>query len=631
MNHQSNTPRRGLRRLMGSALTVTVIAVVLVFNVLFSFVADRFMWQVDVGETRYNCNNYHVRREGLEFVGYKTDTNGNYVLDKTTNEKIPVYKDKSGNTYDSPYICNNEDHKLGSSSFTHLYTITDAFYDVVKNSVIPMVEKMNAERAENGEEPITINIKFCSERDKVYQADKLRMIQYTAMALQMEFPDAVKVEYMNIEKNPSQVQKYKATSSTNIYAHQIIFEFGTEFRVCSYDYFFLKNDSSSSDHWAYNGEQKIASLLMALTRAESPIAAFITNHGEQNENCRSFRALVERAGYDVMDIDLSKDEIPADCRLLICYDPQTDFVGLGNPAYVEGDESEIDKLDAFLDNAYSFMLFVDKDTPELPVLEEYLEEWGIVVARAENAEGDVDTLTVRDQTMKLDKDGYIPMAEYVTAGSGASITEDMRKVSYPAKVVFPNSTAILMSESYRTTHVVPDDTNEVTEAYTYGSYYRNGVTRYFHDVFKTGASASVEAFGKQYQVATEQARFNLMTISLESRSVKETNYLSTQEPSYVAVFGSTEFASDTILDSAAYGNADVLTATLRHMGREVMPADLEFKAFKVTTVNTNAYATATGKQVGDLGATGTTVLMTLVPIVACIVVGVCVNVKRKFR
>ncbi len=566
MNQESNMPRKGTRRVINAAITVSVIAAVLVFNILFSFVADRFMWQVDETVTRYTT------REGVS-----------------------------------------------------MYTATEEFLDVVRDYAIPMVEKMNTERAARGEDPITINVKFCTERDKVYEADKLRMIQYTALALQKEFPDAVKVEYLNIEKNPSQVQKYKATSSTSIYAHQIIFEFGTEFRVCSYDYFFLKNDTSSSEHWAYNGEQKIASLLLALTRAESPIAAFITNHGEQNENCKSFRNLVERAGFDVMDIDLAKDEIPENCRLLICYDPQTDFLGLGNSAFTEGDESEIDKLDKFLDKAYSFMLFVDKDTPELPVLEEYMEEWGVTVARAENAEGDLDTLVIRDQTMKLDKDGYIPMAEYVTTGGGASITSDMRNVSYPAKVVFPNSTAVVMSESYRTTHVVPDDTNEVTEPYTYGSYYRNGVSRYFHDVFKTGPSASAEAFGKQYQVATQQARFNLMTISIESRSVKETNYLSTQEPSYVAVFGSTEFASDTILDSAAYGNADVLTATLRHMGREVMPADLEFKAFKIYTVDTDAYIPSAGETVG------TTIVLTLLPIAACAIVGICINVKRKYR
>lgn len=564
MNNQSNMPRKGTRRVVGAAITVAVIAVVLVINVLFSFVADRFMWQVDSTVTKY-----------------------------TSRPEVSMY------------------------------TPTEEFLGVVRDYAIPMVQEMNAERIANGEEPITINVKFCTERDKVYAADKLRLVQYTALALQKEFPDAVKVEYLNIEKNPSQVQKYKATSSTNIYSHQIIFEFGTEYRVCSFDYFFLKNDAG--EQWAYNGEQKIASLLLALTRAESPIAGFITNHGEAMESCESLRNLVQRAGFDVVTIDLSKDEIPADCRLLISYDPQADFLGMGNPAFVEGDQSEIDKLDKFLDKAYSFMLFVDADTPELPVLEEYMEEWGITVGRAENAEGELDNLLIRDQTSKLDKDGYSPLAEYVTAGGGASITSDMRSVAYPAKVVFPNAVAITMSESYKKTHVVPDETNGVTESYVYGSYYRNGVSRYFHDVFKTTSGAAVEAFGKQYQVATELSRFNLMTLSIESRTVMETNYLSTQEPSYVAVFGSTEFASDTVLDSAAYGNADVLTATLRHMGREVMPADLEFKAFKIYEVDTDAYT------VNIRSAIATTALMTLLPILVCTLAGVVINVKRKFR
>lgn len=564
MNNQSNTPRRGTRRVVGVAVTVAVIAAVLALNVLFSFVADRFMWQVDSTVTKY-----------------------------TSRPEVSMY------------------------------TPTEEFMEVVRDYAIPMVREMNARREANGEEPITINVKFCSERDKVYAVDKLRLVQYTALALQKEFPDAVKVEYLNIEKNPSQVQKYKATSSSNIYAHQIIFEFGTEYRVCSYDYFYLKNDAG--EQWAYNGEQKIASLLMALTRAESPIAAFITNHGEAMESCESLRNLVHRAGFDVVTIDLSRDEIPADCRLLISYDPKADFLGLGNPAFVEGDQSEIDKLDKFLDKAYSFMLFVDADTPELPVLEEYMEEWGITVGRAENAEGELDNLLIRDQQSKLDKDGYIPMAEYVTAGGGASITEDMRKVAYPAKVVFPNAVAITMSDSYKKTHVVPDDTNGVTEAYTYGSYYRNGVSRYFHDVFKTSASAAVEAFGKQYQVATDLNRFNFMTLSIESRTVMETNYLSTQEPSYVAVFGSTAFASDTVLDSAAYGNADVLTATLRHMGREVMPADLEFKAFKIFEVDTDVQPVNLGTEVLN------TALMTLLPIALCTIIGVVIGVKRKYR
>ena len=157
MNNQPNTLRKGTRRFRNAILTWGVILAVLALNIAFSFVADRGMWQVDETVTRYTS------AEGVS-----------------------------------------------------MYTNTEPFVTLIRDSVVPMVEKMNEERAARGEDPITINIKFCSERDKVYAADKLRMIQYTAMNLQREFPDAVKVEYLNIEQNPSQVQKYKATSSTNI-------------------------------------------------------------------------------------------------------------------------------------------------------------------------------------------------------------------------------------------------------------------------------------------------------------------------------------------------------------------------------------------------------------------------------
>ncbi len=578
---ETGTPRRG-RRLTAAAITAAVIAVTLAVNILFSFVADRFMWQLDETVTRY------------------------------TN--------------------------VGNVS---MYTATDTFIEVVRDLVVPKMDELNADRIAAGEEPYKLKIMFCAERDKVWEVDRLRMLQYTALDLQKEFPDHVEVSYINIAENPSAVQKYKATSSSNIYSHQLIFEFGTEYRVRSYDHFFIKSDESSSEHWAYNGEQKMASILLALTRAISPIAGFITNHGEQNDNCKTFRTLVERAGYDVVDIDLSKDEIPADCRLLICYDPQTDFLGIGNDAYdkdIHG-ESEIAKLDSFLDKAYSFMLFVDRDTPELPVLEEYLEEWGVTVSRGENADGETENYLIRDEIKKLDKDGYTVIADYAVGGAGASVTSSMQEASYPAKVVFPNATAITVADSYRTTFVEPEATSdslssltdllgsssstEEEPSYAYGSYYRNGVSRSIYDVFNASASATAEAFGTTYEVATDLNRFKLMTLSIESRTVMETNYLSTNEPSYMAVFGSTEFASDALLDSAAYGNADALAATLRTTGHEVVPADLEFKAFKKYDVDTEIHPLDTGEMIA------TTVCMTALPVLACAIIGICVHVKRK--
>ena len=553
------------RRAIGTAATALVIVAVILLNVVFSLVADRFMWQVDETATRY------INDNGMS-----------------------------------------------------MYTIDDLFVQLVEDSIVPAVEAVNAERAARGEEPIRINVIFCAERDLVNASEKHRLLQYTVMNLRREFPEIFDISYINVNQNPSAVQKYKATSSTRIYSSQIIIEFGTEFRVCSPELFFLKSDESSTDYWAYNGEQKMASLLLAVTRAESPVACFTTNHGEGLDRIASFRTLVERAGYIVRDVDLERDELPENCRLLITYDPQTDFHGFGNPS--ETGVSEIERLDKFLDDCYSFLLFVDSDTPEMPLLEEYLEEWGVTVARGENAEGEQDNYLLRDPQNRLDADGYTLISTYAVGGTGASITSDMREVPYPAKVVFPNATAIATAEAYKVTYSSQTEDDATETEFRYGSYYKNGVTRYLFDVFTTSQSASAEAFGETYEIATEQNLFKLMTVTSEIRSVQETNYLSTRDPSYVCVVGSTEFVSDAVLDSTAYGNADVMLATLRVIGREVVPAKMNyFKAFKKYDVDTTAYTLATSTRIASI------VWMTLIPIAVCTTAGVIVNVKRKFR
>ncbi len=506
-----------------------------------------------------------------------------------------------------------------------LYTPTAPFMKLIGDSAIPMVDQVNEERAQRGEDPITINIIFCAERDIVWNSDRMRYVLYTALQLEKEYKNHIKVDFINISKNPSAVQKYKATSATRIYSSNVIFEFGTEYRVYSMNNFFVNNETSS-EPWAYNAEKHFANAILAVTRAESPVACFLTNHGENTTDCTELRQLVRKSGFVVQDLDLSKDPIPENCRMLICYDPQTDFYAFGNLS--EDGISEIDKLDKYLDGCFSFMLFVDDQTPELPNLEEYLEEWGVTIARG-SSDGVKDNYTIKDTVSKLDKDGYSPLATYATAGLGASITADMRNVSYPAKVVFPNATAIVKAQAYKYTYVAADET-EGTEAYRFGAYYRNGVTRYFNDVFLAGDNAVAEVNGEQYEVTTTGNNFKLMTVTTEERVVQETNYFSQQDRSFLCVFGSTEFASNEVLSSDAYGNADVLMASLRAMGREVAPAELDIIAFKNYEMDLEA-AAAGGLTVTRGVLIATVVLYAAIPAIVFFGLGIYVTVRRKYR
>ncbi len=548
-------------RVRAAAITAAVLAAVILLNVLVTLGSYRYLWQVDETLTKY---------------------------------------------------AGDEDQAALS-----MYTVTEAMTKLIRESAIPMVDKVNADRADRGEEPIKIDIIFCDDRDHVNAATASRYVMYTALHLRNAFPDHINVSFVNVEKNPSAVQKYKITSSSKIYPSNVIFSFGTEFRVYNQRGFFIANDTSS-EPWAYNGEKNFSNAILAVTRAESPVAAFITNHGERVENCAAFRDLVSAAGYTVRDIDLEKDDIPEDCRILICYDPQKDFYAFGNLG--ETGRSEIEKLDVFLDKAYSFMLFVDNETPVLPNLEEYMEEWGVTIARGTTKGGVTENYHLNDPVRKLDDAGYHPIATYATSGPGASMTSDMRSVPYPAKVVFPNATAIKMSPSYKDKFEKNEDTGEVNR---YGAYFRNSVSRTLGDVFTAGTDAVAEVGGETYEISTANNPFRLMTLTGEDRRVQETNYLSSDDRSYVCVFASTEMVSDEVLSSPAYGNANVLLAALNAIGREVVPANLEFKTFKEYEIDEGALA--------KTNPIAITLCFALIPAAICFGVGGYVRIKRKYK
>ena len=496
-----------------------------------------------------------------------------------------------------------------------LYKVSDSCLDLLEQNLPSAVDHINAQRESEGEQPLKVEIIFCTDPDVLDQDEYTRYIHYTALGMQKEFPDYIDVQYVNIIKNPSAIQKFKATSATNIYPSNVIVSFGTEYRVFTVDSLFTSNDASSTDYWAYNGEKKLTSGILAVTRAESPIACLTVNHGEQIEGYDEFMRLIEAAGFAVQTLDLEKQEIPENCRLIITMAPEYDFYGDPNDT-----NDEIDKLDAFLDQAYSFLYVCDPDTPSLPNLEEYLEFWGITQARKTDSAGVSENYLLQDTEANVDGEGYALIATYETLGKGASFTTDLRDSGYPPTVIFDNAGAIKPAENYKPTYVLEDETTN-TQAYMYHSYRSNGITRTMHNIFTAPATANGTVDGQVYEAAG-QYPFSLMTLTVENRTTQETNYSVAQEPSYVCCIASTEFLSDTVLASDAYGNADVVLGTLRAMGREVIPVTLEFKAFMVYDIA----QTVTAKN----NPMPIMIALALIPALICFGVGIFVNVRRKY-
>jgi hypothetical protein len=325
-------------------------------------------------------------------------------------------------------------------------------------------------------------------------------------------------------------------------------------------------------------------MIMSVTRVESPICCLTTNHGEtlfdDDGNVKdiysTFISLIESAGYTVQLLDLEKEEIPEECRMIVTFDPQQDYRAFGELS--EGERSEIEKLDKYLDSSNSFFYICNPDTPVLKNLEEYLEEWGVTVSRDEKN----NNYVIEDQVNCMDGGtGSVVLGNYATAGLGATLTEDMRKSAYPAKVIFGNSTAITPADNYiKRFSTATDD----TPAYEYYGYYKNGISRTMLDIFTTYNTATAFAGGEQYEIATDSHLFKLMTITHEPKQVQETNLTAVTQSSYVLALGSTEFLSNEVLDSTAYGNTDVILSALRNTSNETVATNLTLKGIYVYEV-----------------------------------------------
>ena len=518
-----------------------------------------------------------------------------------------------------------------------LFTLSDDCITLLRDGdpeypdALSPIEKLDEIRAEKRaedsnfkDEDLMIDIIFCDDPDVwKYSNDLQRYVYDTALQLQAEFPDHIRVKNVNIVWNPTAVSQYGAVNKTTV-----IVECGSEFRTRSLGNFYL-TDSGAEEPWAYNGEKTFASLILSVTRAEAPIACLTTNHGETvSANMPLVQTLI-MAGYKIHFLDLSQDEIPEDCRLMVVFNPQEDFMVSDGINKVD----EIERLEKFLDGTNALMVFMSptqrkangdiQANPPLENFEDYLEEWGIEYDRHESKEdGKTYPYMIKDPTQSLNYDGgYTFFADYYTAGGlGTSMTKEMHSAKIPPKMVFSNAMSISYSSQFTPSHRV--DSNDSSKEYDCATSSADGTSRTIYDVFVTSENAVAMANNEEVAKATALNPLKLMTVSIEDRNVTEQGDLSTvNQASYVIACGSIDFAAEDVLQSTAYGNNAFLEYALRTIGHEPVPVGLIPKPFGDTTMDT----------VTTSEATTYTIILTVVPAVLALGAGIFVLVRRKNR
>ncbi|TQI67638.1 Gldg family protein [Clostridium sp. KNHs216] len=190
----------------------------------------------------------------------------------------------------------------------------------------------------------------------------------------------IKVEYMDLDKNPTFASTYK---NDNLVAGDVLVKTDKRYRVLAYtDLFNVQYGSDGVSTETYSMvDSALASALNSVIADTVAIAAFDTGHSEQLETT-TYQKLLANNSFETKDFNLLTDAIPDNTRLVVLGCPTTDYT-----------DAELKKLDTFLSSSAiagdrSLLITFHPSQQAMPKLSAFLKEWGIEVPQAVVVESD---------------------------------------------------------------------------------------------------------------------------------------------------------------------------------------------------------------------------------------------------
>ncbi len=425
------------------------------------------------------------------------------------------------------------------------YDVSENCYALLEDAFSTLSEEGHATKTE---------IIFCDSKKGLAEDQAMVYIHETAKALAERFPEHISVSCYDTRTNPTHVKQYVTSIDeetgeeveASIFTTSVIITNGNGYhRIYSRDDFYMIR-SGESNFWAYNGDKIMASGILHAIDPQKPVACLAINHGE-SFNSYELVYLLDDAGYKVKLLDLYKDEIPAECNLIISYNPTSDLVADELSAV-----SEVDKLDQFLaKEGNNFLAFIGNNTPELPNLEAYLETWGVDFSYY-TAGKSAYRYMVGDTSQSLTSDGYTIYGEAAESGKAAQMIKGLATDS-----VFKNATAMQNSNKF----VKSGD----------GSYHSGNRTMYA--LYTGGENAQSWANGSVVADADDAILMSLTEQKTEQGS------------SFVGVVASTDFVAEDFMQSVVHGNSHLLHRTLKHFGKVFTPEGITAKPFQATGIS----------------------------------------------
>ena len=477
-------------------------------------------------------------------------------------------------------------------------------------------------------EDVDVTITFCNARDRLIANMYTRVVYYMSIALAKRYPN-LKVEVYDINYNPTAVSMYKTTSLSKIETNDIIISSGQRYRITAAETFWNTNEGQV---YSYDGEYKMASLLLSLTLVDRPAAYFVTDFGcdyydpnpetrtpEMSEKLGDFADVLYECGFEIKTLSLAQiiedadkagtvPKIYDDCILLIVNNPKVDTdpdeSQFGSFGYV----SETELLDRYLTEGKGSVAMTKDYKISLPNLEAFLAEWGmsfsetqvIDTANSIETEGKAGSTIVGLYNKNENSYAYNIYSEYASLTSAPRVV--VRNTGY-IKCSFGDSATVNESGTHKTYKVFAP--------------------------FLFSSESSLEYDVNGHKGGEEEQRTLAAICGRQYLDAQTGNYTN----SYLFCAASGDFFSGELIGNATYANFDVTKAMIQSISRlDTYPSmelggssiNSEFlggKVFVKTSIDSAALATVT--QVIY------TVVIALIP-TAVAIVGAVICIKRKF-
>lgn len=194
--------------------------------------------------------------------------------------------------------------------------------------------------------------------------------------------DKIKIEYVDLQANPTYVNKYPEESITEC---SYIVSCGDKYKYLSVagDLFTVGTDSATGSNYVKesNVESAVTSAIYFVTSDNQTKVALLGGFGDAQTNASTLITALKANNYEVEDVNLLTSDIPKDCDMAVLFMPTADLT-----------EEAAKRVTDYLSNDGEYgknLFYVPVNTKlEQPNTDSILEEWGMSLGQGLIAETD---------------------------------------------------------------------------------------------------------------------------------------------------------------------------------------------------------------------------------------------------